>query len=118
MKEIDDQKRELLKEISLPSNEDFSSINYETNESKKNQRKSVFKFDVDDNSLKDISINLNLFDDLGNYIDTVFEEKQVQKKHIPDEDSLDVIQEQLFEDTAQSALRQSSQGKYSFGIKV
>jgi len=91
-KQIDDQKRMLLREISLPSNEDFSYFSHDASEEKNHKiDKQAFEYDEDKN-LKDIS----------NFIDRVFnplDQWRIVSQHSEESDSLDVIQEQLFEET-------------------
>lgn len=55
MKEIDEKKRELIREMSLPSNEDFTSYFKENVQSSKRNKLSEFRFEHDNKSLRDIS---------------------------------------------------------------
>lgn len=104
-KEIDDQKRLLLKEIALPSNEDFTRIeNYITDNSKSRRQNIRMEYD-EDKSLQDIS----------NFIDRVFtpsdQFQNIQNQDLDEnkDDSLDVIQEQLFEETSNSFPNRSNE---------
>lgn len=55
MKEIDEKKRELIREMSLPSNEDFTTVFKENEYHSKRNKPSGFKFENDNKSLRDIS---------------------------------------------------------------
>ena len=89
---LDSQKRMLLKEISLPSNEDFTKIDQNLSQVHSTRRQNIRSELENDSGLKDIS----------NFIDQVFTPAEPfcdQNSEPVSEDSLDVIQEQLFEET-------------------
>ncbi|CAI2383365.1 unnamed protein product [Moneuplotes crassus] len=102
MKDIDDHRNALLREISLPTNEDFSNYTTLNSNSNRSVKKPKFR-EEDEKNLQDLDLAID--EAFIHKPDEMLRSSKEENDDLEREDSLDIIQEQLFEETGDTALR-------------